>query len=312
MRSVFVRRSAESQELIKLATITEMLGLTDAMEINQIRRLITAVSSQVEDYTDRVFARELITERMGLEDIDTGPFGSGNTRAYTHRMMLSRRPILAIEAIRFDGEAVDLDGVVVEDVEAGILYSTSGFGATTVFVQQLERVRTHFNEPLYEVDYSAGYVLPTFPTATKTFVSGDVNVTTDKITIASHTLVTGDVVRFSVSAGGALPAGLSANRDYYVFNAGDNDFSVTPRPGAAVVDITSGGSGTHTVTRRETLPPALQNDIVQLVTTEFHSRKRDRSVKSEKLGDYAVTYGSEGDNAAVSIMQRLDRYRTLA
>ncbi len=73
--------------------------------------------------------------------------------------------------------------------------------------------------------------------------------TTDLISRTAHGLVAGDRVRFTTTT--TLPAGLSLLTDYYVLASGltANDFKVSTTNGGSAVDITSTGTGTHTVSR---------------------------------------------------------------
>lgn len=84
------------------------------------------------------------------------------------------------------------------------------------------------------------FAMPTF-----TFVSGDVNTGTDIITITGSDLNVGQQVRFTTS--GTLPSGLSLNTDYYVINPTVNDFQVSLTFDGGAVDLTTGGTGTHTL-----------------------------------------------------------------
>lgn len=83
-----------------------------------------------------------------------------------------------------------------------------------------------------------------------TFTSSDVTAGSDKITKASHGLSTNDPVYLS-NSGGALPAGLSAATKYFVSVSGnDIKFHNTSSDSNAVtnaIDITGGGTGTHTL-----------------------------------------------------------------
>lgn len=72
--------------------------------------------------------------------------------------------------------------------------------------------------------------------------------TTDIITSNSHGYTGGERIR--VSSGTTLPAGLSANTDYYVLKdtITTNTFKVSATPDGTPVDITDTGTGTHTMT----------------------------------------------------------------
>lgn len=73
---------------------------------------------------------------------------------------------------------------------------------------------------------------------TITFNSG-----TDKVLLTAHGLIDGDQVSFVSS--GTLPNNLALNTVYYVVNKTNDDFQISLTEGGDVVDIGSGGSGTH-------------------------------------------------------------------
>jgi microcystin-dependent protein len=68
---------------------------------------------------------------------------------------------------------------------------------------------------------------------------------TDFITAVSHGLSNGD--RIFVGTTNTLPAGLSANTVYYVINKTTNTFQLSTSSGGAAIDITTTGTGTHTL-----------------------------------------------------------------
>lgn len=78
-----------------------------------------------------------------------------------------------------------------------------------------------------------------------TFATTDVNTTTDIITKTAHGLIDGDKVNFTSST--TLPGGLSAGTVYYVKVASSSTFQVSTTLGGAAVDLTSQGTGTHTL-----------------------------------------------------------------
>lgn len=71
-----------------------------------------------------------------------------------------------------------------------------------------------------------------------------VTAATDLVTSNAHGLSNGDVVQ--VASGTTLPAGLSANTNYYVFNVTNDTFQLAATYQGAAVDITDTGDGTHT------------------------------------------------------------------
>lgn len=92
--------------------------------------------------------------------------------------------------------------------------------------------------------------------ALASLVVADFNLTgvanaTDTLTKVAHGLLTGDgPIRFT-NAGGALPAGLAVDTDYFAVKVDNDNFKVaSTRENAlagTVVNLTSDGTGTHTV-----------------------------------------------------------------
>jgi hypothetical protein len=89
---------------------------------------------------------------------------------------------------------------------------------------------------------------------TQTFT---VDITNDRILCVGHGYKAGQQVQ--VTTAGSLPGGLASATRYYVGDVTPNDFTLQSRPGAApsdfrldaqdgdVVDITTTGSGTHSI-----------------------------------------------------------------
>lgn len=95
------------------------------------------------------------------------------------------------------------------------------------------------------------------------FAPSAVNITTEKITIVAHGLVTGSVIQFSTT--GTLPAGLSLSTNYYAVKIDANTIQVADSLAHAlaatpvIINITDQGSGTHTETAT-----ALANAAIKL------------------------------------------------
>jgi len=83
----------------------------------------------------------------------------------------------------------------------------------------------------------------------KTFTVDTVN---DKIQISSHGYSNGDIVSFSSTD--TLPDPLDENIDYYVINAGANDFEVSLTSGGSKIDIIDTGTGTHSCVKLNDQP----------------------------------------------------------
>ncbi len=96
-----------------------------------------------------------------------------------------------------------------------------------------------------------------------------VDTATDTLTAVGHTLANGDKVRLS-NSGGALPAGLSANTDYYVINASTNTLQLSATSGGAAIDITGTGTGTHFL---GAVPQKVRQAILLLVAHWYETRE---------------------------------------
>lgn len=72
------------------------------------------------------------------------------------------------------------------------------------------------------------------------------DASTDVCTKSAHNLHNGDPV--TVSSSGTLPGGLTAGVTYYVGSATADTFKLAATPGGSAQDISSAGTGTHTVT----------------------------------------------------------------
>jgi len=70
---------------------------------------------------------------------------------------------------------------------------------------------------------------------------------TDKITLASHTLITNSIISF----GGTLPGGIITGYNYYVVNPTTNDFQISLTKSGSVVDLTSNGASVTIVSGQE-------------------------------------------------------------
>lgn len=79
--------------------------------------------------------------------------------------------------------------------------------------------------------------------ATKTFTAANA---TEIFTATAHGLLADQKARVT-NSGGALPAGLVANLDYYLIAVTTNTFQLALTKGGAAVLISTDGTGTHTL-----------------------------------------------------------------
>jgi uncharacterized phiE125 gp8 family phage protein len=131
-------------------------------------------------------------------------------------------------------------------------------------------VRDHLNS--VTIRYKAGFVVPF------TAVAG-----TDVITAAGHTFSNGAAVQLS-NSGGALPAGLSANTDYYVINVSGNTLKLSATDGGAAIDITGAGTGTHFI---GVVPSGIRQAMLLMIEHWY----RNRGATSD-FQTYEIPYGA--------------------
>lgn len=91
-------------------------------------------------------------------------------------------------------------------------------------------------------------IIPTNPIMQATAAVTITIATPAVVTLSSHGLVAGDIVRFGTT--GALPTGITAGTEYYVISSGltSGAFEFSTQPGGAAVNTSGGQSGTHYLT----------------------------------------------------------------
>lgn len=119
-----------------------------------------------------------------------------------------------------------------------------------------------------KVSYVAGHVTP--------FTA---NADTDVITLKGRTFTNGDLVRLT-NSGGALPAGLSADTDYYVISASGSTCSLSLTSGGEAVNITGAGTGTHYV---GVLPTGVRQAMLMLIGNWYENRESASEVSLSEV-----------------------------
>lgn len=84
---------------------------------------------------------------------------------------------------------------------------------------------------------------------TQDFIPSDVSVTTDEIALEANPFKDNDTVRFTTT--GTLPSPLATGTDYYVISSTDGSLQISASYAGTAVDITTVGSGVHTIVRRD-------------------------------------------------------------
>lgn len=142
---------------------------------------------------------------------------------------------------------------------------------------------------------------PTF-----SFVPGDVNTGTEKITETAHGMVNDQQIKLTTT--GTLPAPLVVGTTYFVVGVTANDFQLALTSGGAAINLTDGGTGVHTLTAQPsmhvtvdagtlwngvTLTEIVEQITITIVAPTTNPRK-DRVVRSRATGVISVVAGAEG------------------
>ena len=158
--------------------------------------------------------------------------------------------------------SVNQGGTIVTINEIELLTSLTGAQAIEIKLDSVRYVKAGYaidiykagtNTKLYDLTVATVDKVRNVITVTpesRTFATGDVNTTTNVITIATaSTFPTGTPIKFSSTS--AVPAGLVAGTTYYAINVSSTTIKVATTLDNAMlgnaIDITSTGTGTHTL-----------------------------------------------------------------
>lgn len=147
---------------------------------------------------------------------------------WPREIMLPVNPVLSVTSIQYVDTAGDTQTLSTNRYQYDLydeparIWSAYGYDWPTVRSDTLKPIT---------VTFTAGYLSPF-----------TVNASTDVLTVSGYTPVDGDLWRVSAS-GGDLPAGLSANTDYYVISSSGQTCKLSLTAGGSAVDITDAGTG---------------------------------------------------------------------
>lgn len=224
MITTLTPRYADAVDLAELKLEIKQDDITDDDTI--LRTKITTAQSLVELGTGANGCRNrVLLATTFLLTLDHFPRADENPFPRNTYIEIPRVPLLSVASIKY----VDQGGVtqtmdpatyVVDLVNARIILAYNIFWPVPRF--QLDAVTVMF----------------TSGQAANLTASGAV------ITVKGRTLTTGAVVRLA-NSGGALPAGLLANTDYYVLTSGTG---LSLSSGGSAIVTTDAGTGTHYIT----------------------------------------------------------------
>ena len=102
-----------------------------------------------------------------------------------------------------------------------------------------------------------------FPVGATSFATTAVDVGTERIILAAHGYKDGQEIRFSST--GAYPGGITGGATpYYIVGAVAGSFQLSLTPGGAALNLTSQGTGTHTITPQFRVPAGVTRAYVRM------------------------------------------------
>lgn len=201
------------------------LGAGDTNSIEQERKSFTRI-----DHADREYSTTLALNNYNddiLQFNSVTNFAEGDVLEQSQPVSVYKYNAL-LKKLDLDSGPTDNDYFDSLEIEGGVNMRT----ALVSLVSKLE------------ADANVSHI---------NFATTAVDTGTDVITINSHGYYTGMRVRFSSTS--ALPGGLSTSTDYYIIKLTNNTFQVAASLADAnagtYIDITTVGSGTHTVLSKD-------------------------------------------------------------
>jgi hypothetical protein len=146
MMALTVISGSTDTRLTTLEAVKLELGIDGSTKDELLTNLIDQASDAIRRITGRTFTREQVTETLDSK---------GGTK-----MVLSRTPVISIDAVSFLGSTVSSTTYEIDDIDAGILFKKTGWNATTLGVQAIERVPLNEGARDWSITYTAGYVMP--------------------------------------------------------------------------------------------------------------------------------------------------------
>ncbi len=225
------------------------------VDITDDDTLITAQAAAAVEYIQQRTRRQLVAATV----VETLPaFPTANTGTV---IKLQRSPALAVSSISY-----------LDSAGAATTWTSTNYQLWNTSDPSLIYLAYNSSWPSARVianaltlTYKAGYIAQ--------FTA----VVDDTLTWVCRTPVTGEVVRLS-NTGGTLPAGLSADIDYYVIGASGQTCKLSLTLAGTAVDVTDTGTGTHFIGE---LPAPIKNAIKLLVGDLYEHREGKQDVKLE-------------------------------
>lgn len=152
LQQVFTLRVRSAADALVAYTTLERaakeLDITTPDDLDRLADMLLEAKSMTDAFCNRTFEyQEDITERVR-------GYGDGF-------LIVQQTPITEITSITKAGSLIDASNYEIDDADAGIIYSSTGFAANDIVLEGLvNRVLPNSQEADIDIVYSGGYVLP--------------------------------------------------------------------------------------------------------------------------------------------------------
>lgn len=269
---------ARSLRLTTPERVATELGADDA---SAFADLVKEVSSDIESFIGYRLVRERVRETVD---------GDG-----TRTLFLTRTPVAALEASRFESSTVS--DVSVVEPGSGELYRQDRFTSTQPLdIWVRPSVGAPPGEPTWEFDYWGGYL--TRDDDTRASGTAVAHASEQEFELTSGTwpyLVSGDIVDV---------AGFSNDANNGRMEVLARVSPTRLRVAAALVGEVNSGVATF---EARNLPGELERAVLDEIKTRHLSRSRASDITSERIGDWSASYGGTAAQATQDTYGFADR-----
>lgn len=166
-------------------------------------------------------------------------------------------------------------------------------------VDGLKTVRfSHYPSESIRAEYE--YIPKARKLITKSIATTDINTTTNVITSTNHGFQDNDRIKMTTST--TMPGGLAVETVYFIRDAAADTFKLTSTLAGSAIDITSTGTGTHTVSSIPAIPHAYRK-VLFYVGAHFICMD-----KSDSRADYYARMTQSTLQAMVSANRKVKRH----
>ena len=268
-----------------LGAVKTSLEITDSTDDAFLTNLIERVSEEIVTFTNRDFARAFITEKL-----------ESDTKT---RLLLDYTPLALIDKVFFkDVEVIDLTNISILDADAGIIVNRDFWKSTFLGIGIEASKRPMDGLQDHQIDYTAGFLMPDDDISQSVNISASSVDNSFNITGAEFPLlVAGDLVKVSG----------------FVDVANNGTFTVVSRTATKVIvsaTLVTEAAGAARDFNSRTFPREIEQAAIEVVTSLFRDRLRNKNIKSEKIGDHSVSFfgGNVSVKAATLVSMSLGRW----